>query len=355
MGQIIYSLYCRKDKEEDERIEHGVSIGSFLAIFATPIMCHDFSTVGTAAVWLTICFIIAGLGVLHATHYKNVSWSIATAASIMVIPLIIGNYLATPKWDGSLYLICYTLIAILFLLGTYALRMIQQKEADMIGAISVVTACLAIISSAEDIQMAYAGFIISAFILAGFAFISKKNVFYEVAIYTGAVGLMSLSNDLIAPDRRGGSMYVTNEYINYTALRSIVNAHIIGLAFLGTSWLSKYAYKKIDKVRFIIGYSFFSVMMTSACSSLYSSSSSVGFALLFLVEQVAALLYAVFKKINWLIWFSSIEILIVAFMLTSGYSFLWLGLIGISLIAIVIWQLNKANKANIEEKKPEKN
>ena len=41
--------------------------------------------------------------------------------------------------------------------------------------------------------------------------------------------------------------------------------------------------------------------------------------------------------------FSSIEILLIAFELTGGMSYLWLGIIGIGLIAVVIWQLKKAN------------
>ena len=44
-----------------------------------------------------------------------------------------------------------------------------------------------------------------------------------------------------------------------------------------------------------------------------------------------------------MIWFSSIEILLIAFELTGGMSYLWLGIIGIGLIAVVIWQLKKAN------------
>ena len=83
--------------------------------------------------------------------------------------------------------------------------------------------------------------------------------------------------------------------------------------------------------------------MTFICASI-TKSVDIGWALLFLVEQVVALLYSVIKKEKWLTWFSSIEIFIIALRLTDGMYFLWLGLIGVGLITIVIWQLSKANK-----------
>ena len=82
--------------------------------------------------------------------------------------------------------------------------------------------------------------------------------------------------------------------------------------------------------------------MTAACSA--ATSSDIAWVLLFLIEQVVALLYSVAKRETWLIWFSSIEIFIIAFRLTEGFYFLWLGIIGAGLIAVVIWQLSKANR-----------
>ena len=166
------------------------------------------------------------------------------------------------------------------------------------------------------------------------------NVFYEVAVYTCAVGLVSLTSEVML----GPSTYNSYSRSNTAAvIKQIIDAHIIGIALFGTQLLSKYLYKKGDKIRFIIGYSIFSVSMTVACIS-FTNTSDIGWALLFLIEQVVALLYSVAKRENWLIWFSSIEIFLIAFRLTSGLYFLWLGIIGIGLIAFVIWQLSKANK-----------
>jgi hypothetical protein len=189
--------------------------------------------------------------------------------------------------------------------------------------------------------MAYLGYMLSAVFFSGFAMLINMDAFYEVAVYVFSIGLMQLFGDLLHP--AVGSHRDTNEI-----LRQVIDAHIIGIAFIGTQLISKYIYKKSDKTRFIIGYSLFSIVMTGICASL-SSSGDIGWALLFLVEQVVALLYSVTKREKWLIWFSSIEIFIVALRLTEGLYFLWMGLIGVGLIAIVIWQLSKANKQGIDK------
>ena len=340
MAQIIYSLYCKKTTEEDEGLERAVSVISIISILITPMFCSGFSAASYAAVLLIICLIIAVLGVIHALHYKNVSWSIATAASIMIVPLIFGNYIATPVWNGNVYFPCYIIISLLFLLGSYVLQKIQKKETQIIGAISIISSSTAILLAATDINLAYVGYFISAAMLAGYAFVVEMNTFYEVAVYTCAVGFISMTNEIMPIRYKYDSF---SDYSTLIATRNIIQAHIIGLALIGTQLLSKYLYEKNNKVRFIVGYSIFSVMVTSACMS-FTKTSDTGWALLFLIEQVVALLYSVAKKETWLIWFSSIEIFLITFRLTSGLYFLWLGIIGIGLIAFVIWQLSKANK-----------
>jgi hypothetical protein len=79
--------------------------------------------------------------------------------------------------------------------------------------------------------------------------------------------------------------------------------------------------------------------MTFSCLN----SDAIGWSIFFLIEQVACLLFAIVDKRTWLIWASSIEIFITALTLTGGFNYLWLGIIGIGLIAIVVWQLKKNN------------
>ena len=340
-GQVLYSLYCKKPTKSDESAERAVSIASMACILFAPGLCFGLPSTANAIIWIIVCLLLAIFGIAYAFYYKNVSWSIATATSVMIIPYVIGYYIAEPKWDSVAYVISYGVISLIFLLGAFLLQKIQKKETQIIGAISIVISCLAMTNYAIDANMAYLGYMLSAVFFSGFAMLINMDAFYEVAVYVFSIGLMQLFGDLLHP--AVGSHRDTNEI-----LRQVIDAHIIGIAFIGTQLISKYIYKKSDKTRFIIGYSLFSIVMTGICASL-SSSGDIGWALLFLVEQVVALLYSVTKREKWLIWFSSIEIFIVALRLTEGLYFLWMGLIGVGLIAIVIWQLSKANKQGIDK------
>ena len=339
-AQIVCSLFRPKKADKGTDSEYAVSIISFISILFTPALCHGFSTSAMAAVWLTICLIIAVLGVIHAVHYKNVTWSIATAISVMLVPGIIGNYIASPTWDGGAYLAAYSIIAVIFLLGTSILRKIQKYEANMLGVACIIASCFAIVIAAADVKIGYVGFLISTCVLTLFAFISEIPYFYEAAVYTFAISLFLITDMVIDNGTLSNS---GSNYALVNTLKGVIDAHILGAAMVGAHVLTNYIYKAKNKVRLIVGYVAFSLIMTSICLDGFISDTGILWPLIFLIEQVGALLYSVFKKTNWMIWFSSIEILLVAFELTGGMSYLWLGIIGIALIAIVIWQLKKAN------------
>ena len=338
--QIVLSLFAPKKTTKSRDSEYAVSIISIISILFTPALCHGFTTAAMAAVWLVICLIVAILGIIHAIHYKNVTWSIATAVSVMIVPGIIGGYIASPAWDGGAYLAAYSIISILFLLGTYFLRKIQKHEANMLGIACVIASCFAIIVSAADIKVGYVGFLITTCILTLFAFITEIPCFYETAVYTFAISLFLITDTVVDNATFSGA---GSRYALANTLKGAIDAHILGGAMVGAHILSKYLYKTKSPARYIVGYIAFSLIMTIVCLEDYSANSGILWPLLFLIEQVGALLYSVFRKINWMIWFSSIEILLIAFELTGGMSYLWLGIIGIGLIAVVIWQLKKAN------------
>ncbi|MBO4854942.1 hypothetical protein J5500_00870 [Candidatus Saccharibacteria bacterium] len=341
--QIILSLYVPRSHEDDNNMEYSVSTVSIICIYLTPALCSGFSSQALAAVWLTICLITAILGIIHALHYKNVSWSLATAASIMVVPLIIGNYIAVPKWEAIVYLGAYSIIALLFLAGCYFLRRIQEKQTDQIGVASIIAVSLAIIMAAIGADKAHVGFMIVAIIFTVFAVISKIKYFYEAAVYSLAFGLLSFTNTQLEKTIRDDGYYGYSLYDQYSTLRNVIHAHIFGAALVGGHAIANAFYANKTRFRLVLGYTFFSIIMTGACLNHSFYSNDIMWSVIFLVEQVGALIYSVTKRVKWMIWFSSIEILIIAFKLTGGMSYLWLGIIGVGLIVFVIWQLKKAN------------
>lgn len=350
-AQIVIALFVPKVDDTQKRLEYAVSIASIACIFLTPAFCQNLSTATYATVWLMVCLVIAILGIIHAIHYKNVLWGIATDISIMVTPVIIGAYIATPSWDSKAYLVAYTIVSLLFLVSYYLLRKIQEKESHIIGIATISVSCLAICYAAHAADLGYIGYLLTACHLALFAVLSNVKVFYEAALYSFGLCAIAFFDTLLFKNINYASY---GDYSYLSNLRNIIDAHIIGITLLAAQFISSYSYHSKNKIRFIVGFSLFSIIMTSSTISGYIGGEYLWWALLFLVEQVAALIYAVIRKENWLIWFSSIEILLIAFDLTSDMAYLWLAIIGISLIAIVIWQLRKANAKMLNDASKEK-
>lgn len=345
LAQVVYSLYARCKDAKEEKLEHIVGILSIVGIFTTPILCADFERIPLAIIWLVICLIAAILGVLHSVRYKNVLWSIATVASILIAPAIFGINIATPAWAESQYLACYSVIGLIFLAGYYMLRQIQKHESDTLGVISLSVTSLLILASSFGLELSGVGFLIVAIYFAAFAVISKVKEMYEIAIYAGALSIYSFCGNvfdgMIGKDRN--TLYYDYErssstellYISLTAVR----AHILGAALLLTNWLYEREKQPNQQVRFIFGYAIFSLIMTFGCLS----QEAIGWSIFFLIEQAACLLFAITNHRTWLVWFSSIEIFITALTLTGGFNYIWLGIIGVALIAVVVWQLKKNN------------
>ena len=346
LAQVVYSLYARCETEKEKSLERIVGVLSIVGIFITPMLCSNFERIPYAIVWLVICVVTAILGVLHSLRHKNVLWSIATVASIMIAPLIFGINIASPAWTDSAYLICYSIIGLLFLIGYYALRRIQEHESDTLAIISISLVSLAVLAPSFSLKLSGVGYLIIALYFAVIAVVSKIKILYEIAIYAGALSLYSFAGnvyDMIAKDSKPSNYYYYSSYSPEEVLLrtslTAVRAHIIGLALVLTNWMFERKKEGNKQVRIIIGYALFSLVMTFSCLN----SDAIGWSIFFLIEQVACLLFAIVDKRTWLIWASSIEIFITALTLTGGFNYLWLGIIGIGLIAIVVWQLKKNN------------
>jgi Periplasmic protein TonB, links inner and outer membranes len=353
LAQVVYSLYAKVDNAKDASLERVVGLISILGIFSTPLLCSGFAKVPYAIVWIVICLVTAVLGVLHAMKHKNVTWSLATVASILIAPLIFGNNIAVPAWGSVSYLVIYSVIGVVFLLGYYYLQKIQKKESDTVGVIAMCITAFIVLICSFDLSLSGLGFLIATVYSLAFAFLSKINGFYEAAIYLGAMSLFSFSGnimDLVAgkpsTSRYAGASYYDTYSSELSTILAVIRAHIILVAFFVSSWLYEREKAPNQQARQIIGFSFFSLYMSFACLA----SSELAWGIIFLIEQVAALLYSVTTHRNWMTWFSSIEVFIITLRLTGGPSYIWLGIIGIGLIAFVMYQLRKTRNKMLREK-----
>ncbi len=348
LAQVVYSLYAKTDNEKDASLERAVGLISIIGIFNTPMLCSNFAKIPYAIVWIVICLVTAILGVLHSMRYKNVLWSLATVASILIAPIIFGYNIAVPQWGSAAYLAIYSVIGVVFLLGYYYLSRIQKKESDIVGITALSIVSFAVFATSADLSISGVGFLIVTIYALAFGFLAKMNAFYEVAIYLFTLSLFSFSGNIfdaiVGKNTRGLDYYNAN-YQELTITLTVIRAHIIGLAFLVTSWLYERTKAPSQQVRQIIGFSLFSLIMSFACLG----SSSLVWGIVFLIEQVAALLYSVTTHRTWMTWFSSIEVFIITLRLTGGPSYIWLGIIGIGLIAFVTYQLRNARNKMLRD------
>lgn len=354
LAQVIYSLYAKTNNPKDASLERAVGLISIIGIFSTPILCMSFAKVPYAIVWIVISIIAAVLGVLHAIKYKNVMWSLATVASILIMPLIFGHNIAVPEWGSAAYMAIYSVIDVLFLLGYYFLQNIQKKESDTVGVIALFISTFIVMICSFDLEISGVGFLIAAIYALAFDFLSQMKGFYEAAIYLVALSLFSFAGnimDAIAEKSdspayyTGGSHYDSYAATLSTAL-SVIRAHIIAIAFFVASWLYERSKANNQQYRLAIGFSLFSIIMTFTCLG----TTELAWGIIFLIEEAAALLYSVATHRPWMTWFSSIEIFLITLRLTGGASYIWLGIIGIGMIAFVIYQLRRARNKMIHEK-----
>ncbi len=344
LAQVIYSLYANCDNEADKKLERAIGLISIIGIFATPILCAEFDKIPYAIVWIVICVVTAILGVLHAMRYKNVTWSLATVASIIILPIIYGVNIAKPSWGAGAYMACYSVIGLVFLFGYYAMQRIQKHESDVVGIVAIGVTSAAIIVTSIGANLSGVGYLIVAGLIAALAALSKQKWIYELSIYATAMSLFSFAGNVYDLAVKGMPKDFRYGYpggskgLEYSIALSVVRAHIIAIAFGLTTWI--YERAKSSQPRLVIGYTLFTLIMSVTCTI----NNSLGWGILLLVEQVIALVFSVMTHRTWMTWISSIAIFLIALRLTGGFNFIWLGIVGIALIAFVIWQLSKQNK-----------
>ena len=346
LAQVIYSLYANCEDEKDKKLERTVGLISIIGIFATPVLCAGFDKIPYAIVWIVICIVTAILGILHAMRYKNVTWSLATVASILILPAIYGINIAKPSWGSGAYMACYSVIGLIFLFGYYAMQRIQKHESDIVGIVAIAVTSAAIIVTSIDANFSGVGYLIVAGLIAALASLSKQKWLYELSIYATAMSLFSFAGNVYdlavkgLPNDHRYSYSGSTKSLEYGVALTVARAHIIMIAFGLTSWLYEREKGPSAQARLIIGYSLFTLVMSVTCTI----NNSLGWGILLLIEQVVALMFAVMTHRTWMTWVSSIAIFLIALRLTGGFNFIWLGIIGIALIAFVIWQLSKQNK-----------
>lgn len=347
LAQNIISLFAHHENNDLNKLERAIGVCSIIAIIATPALCNNLDASAQAIVRIVVYLIVAALGVVYSLVRKNVHWSLATLAGLLLIPFQIGNQLVRPAWDGWAYVICYAIIGCLILAGYAYLRHIQEKESLTVATIGLIITDLIVILAALDVRYASVGWIFSAATFAIFGLLSREKVMYELAIWMASFSVYSLAGEIYRatePVYGEKAFGVTGYSDKRLAILSAVRIHALALAPIATCiWRERE--KGTPKIRLLLAY----LILTGGMYSLgvighYGLDNHVGYTIMFLFEQLAFLITAALIRCKWLNICSIIGVLIGAFHLTGGFNYLWLGIAGVALIAFVTWQLSKANQ-----------
>ncbi len=118
----------------------------------------------------------------------------------------------------------------------------------------------------------------------------------------------------------------------------IVYGHVVALAFLGVGlWRRSIALPQNMHYWLAAG-----ALTSSAALSALDEGGI--YQLIFLVEHIAVLIFGALRQIQWVTWWGLIASLCAVMYFLRDYFFLWLAVLGIVIIAIVMWQLKRMNK-----------
>ena len=82
----------------------------------------------------------------------------------------------------------------------------------------------------------------------------------------------------------------------------------------------------------------------TGATGLYALGQGGGYQLLFLAEHLALLVGGALRQKAWAVWWGIAASAAAILYFLRGYTFLWLGFLGLLLIAIVVWRLMRSNR-----------
>lgn len=335
LGQTICSLFIPQQTEKDKSIEKTALVLSLFGIFSTWGICLNFDPTPRAIVYIAISAVIAALGALIGWRYKNITWAIATVLGIMVIPIIIVSELL-PAGDYS-YLIygIYTVLTLIFI-GIYLLlhnAKVQPERSLGVAAVAVIAGSALCVGAMINTDWSPLGWLAAAIFSALISIIPKKYALLECSSYLAAFAAAAFASKIYSASKS----YSLESILAFSA----VQMHILTLPLIIVGFIKERGKKNC--LRKILGV--ISLLLSMfIIASLMNSIKSYTLPILFIFEAVIFIIIGAFMKHKWMAIVPSILVTILVFEPAGVFSGIWLMLIGITLIAIVAWQLTKNAK-----------
>lgn len=369
LAEIAYSFFSsllRSDQKEREIpfIIIFLILSLFCPLFA---VFNSNALISPSIIGLIISSVDLIFTVLFAIFWKQKSWLIASYFLAAIIPL----YIDAGDSKGKLALIIYAFEFICFSVFYYFQKN-RDKSLENFNLIAfsfllVVTRMVigsgvydyyAMPTQAETIIFNVVALIVPAFswLIFGLKDDNKNKVEVSVYFFIACLGISSIQ--LIFPSIGSSSAA--------TLIAQLIAANTI---LFGLGLMSFY---RKDYARGIVAVSIFSWIVLSALVSINSASSIYSYSswwsayrktefeknveilvrLAFLIEEILIAIIGVLKHRKTIFWIAAPIIFIITLDLTQGMMFIWLILLGIGLIAFVIWRLLETQKKQLGAAKP---
>lgn len=335
-AQAIISLLVQAKKHKSHA-ESAALLVSLISIFASFVFFRFYFDATICTVINIISeLMLAILGAAIVVNRKNMHWGLATSLPILLIPLeLLMNLSIDYASAGWLCFAYYSFISLAFV-GVYQLiKNIQKRKGYELALISLALSCASALVASIFAGWIEAGWVLFSVVTFLFALASGRHFMREIAIYFATAAAYSYCGSiygLLCPHATFLDNYGSNEYSVLMLIRSIVLA--IPIFTLG---IVKERKQK-NTPRLVVGY-LFSLISVYVLATRKSYGLGDIFAVICIFEQAIFLTAGALLRKTWLMIASGVAAAICTLVLTDGLNFIWLLLIGVALIAVVIWKL----------------
>ena len=346
VAQYAFGLIIRAKDKFERGFENTLTVVAMLGILASCAVFESGNDRVSCVLGLTSSLLVGAMGIIQAVRAKNSIWAIASCVSLIVMPIALE--VGGLTISETAYCIYYSIVSVAIAASYAVLRKFGRIPALITTVISVTLTCLFVIGLAIDIEIPFIGWLIVTLSLGIIALVDNNKILLEASAYLATitvaaiVGYVFENLTILEPVKEinGESAYRYMERENMADyIATIINLHVIsyGLMLVGL-WLER---GKRFKVRFALGYYFFSFAMLIAALAGVAEYNWVIPAALFLVQQAIFIVLSVIRRYEWLTWSALVAIIFDIFILMADYGWLSLAAVGLVLIFVAAWKMTQ--------------
>lgn len=348
-AQLAYSLFVDRMEGANASNENLLTVLAALGLLYSTTFFSSLTGQQQSVVRLITYAVIGGFGIGLCYKRKKAGWLLLPFAALMLTPAEIGFNIVKPHWGSWIFMGAYTILSVIFT-GIYiGIRNFKEQENEtfMVTFGSTLAALFVVVAICFAEQHAELGWLVATIITATQAYFANRKDALEFPLYTGALCLYSVSNQIFGN--------IMDHHVTFgpsgqqiELVRSVIGIHILALAPAIAGFWKERGQK--STVRLMLAYYLLSLIVLGDAWIMRTGFDSISLALFFLVEQVILMIIGIIWKRGWLTNSAIVFSFLVVFYMSTGYGYLWLFVIGLALITGVVMSLTKAHNNQIQEK-----